>query len=60
MSNEPRNNDEEEQEESLAEGTLLSHLIELRTRLIKISIAVIGMFVLLLPFSQKIFVMKSR
>jgi sec-independent protein translocase protein TatC len=34
--------------------------MELRTRLIRISIAVIGMFVILLPFSQKIFVIVSQ
>ncbi len=60
MSDEPGNRDGEEQEEQLAEGTLLSHLMELRTRLIRISIAVIGMFVILLPFSQKIFVIVSQ
>ena len=48
------------QEEELAEGTLLSHLVELRSRLIKISIAVVGMFVILLPFSQRIFEVVSR
>ena len=44
-----------EEEEDLAEGTLLSHLIELRSRLIKMSAAVIGLFIVLLPFAQKIF-----
>ena len=51
---------EEQQEEQLAEGTLLSHLVELRTRLIKISIAVVGMFIVLLPFSQRIFEVVSK
>ena len=60
MSDEPTNRNDDEQEEQLAEGTLLSHLIELRTRLIRISIAVIGMLVILLPFSQKIFVVVSK
>jgi len=60
VSDEPRNKDDEDTEEQLAEGTLLSHLIELRTRLIRISIAVIGVFVILLPFSQKIFVVASK
>ena len=60
MSDEPRKKDDEEQEEQLAEGTLLSHLIELRTRLIRVSIAVVGMFVILLPFSQKIFTVVSK
>ena len=60
MSDEPGNREDKEQDEELAEGTLLSHLIELRSRLIKISIAVIGMFVILLPFSQKIFVVVSQ
>jgi len=53
-------NNEEEKSEDLAEGTLLSHLVELRTRLIRISIAVIGLFVVLLPFSQRIFEVVSR
>ena len=60
MSDEPRNTDDEEQEEHLAEGTLLSHLIELRSRLIRVSIAVVGAFVILLPFSQKIFEVVSK
>ena len=60
MSDEPTNRDDVNEEEHLAEGTLLSHLIELRSRLIKISIAVVGMFVVLLPFSQKIFEVVSR
>ena len=59
MSDEPGKRDDQQQEQ-LAEGTLLSHLIELRSRLIRISIAVIGIFVILLPFSQKIFVVVSR
>jgi len=60
VSDEPRNTDDEEQEEHLAEGTLLSHLIELRSRLIRVSIAVVGAFVILLPFSQKIFEVVSK
>ena len=60
MSDEPKNRDDEQRGEQLAEGTLLSHLIELRSRLIRISIAVVGMFVILLPFSQKIFVIVSK
>lgn len=57
MSNEAEQGQAEEQ---LAEGSLLSHLVELRSRLIKISIAVIGMFIVLLPFSQRIFEVVSR
>ena len=44
-----------EKEEDLAEGTLLSHLVELRSRLFKIFLSVFIIFVVLLPFSQKIF-----
>ena len=60
MSDETTNKDKQQQDDDLAEGTLLSHLVELRSRLIRISIAVIGVFVILLPFSQKIFVVVSR
>jgi sec-independent protein translocase protein TatC len=47
-------------EESLAEGTLLSHLIELRSRLLKITLAVGVAFFGLLPFSRKIFAVASE
>ncbi|HEY5665715.1 MAG TPA: twin-arginine translocase subunit TatC [Gammaproteobacteria bacterium] len=42
-------------EEELAEGTLVSHLIELRQRLFRAIIAVVLIFVVLLPFQQQIF-----
>lgn len=37
------------------EGTLLSHLIELRTRLLKMVIAVVVIFICLVPFADGIF-----
>lgn len=43
------------EEEELAEGTLLSHLVELRSRIIKLGAAVVVVFVALLPFSKTIF-----
>lgn len=46
--------------ESLAEGTLLSHLVELRSRLLKITAAIGIAFVALLPFSRKIFALVSE
>ena len=47
-------------EEHLAEGTLLSHLIELRTRLIRMLLAVFVVFAILVPFSQRIFELASK
>jgi len=44
-----------EGEEELAEGSLLSHLVELRSRLLKVSAAVVVVFIGLLPFSKRIF-----
>ncbi|MBU2676510.1 MAG: twin-arginine translocase subunit TatC [Gammaproteobacteria bacterium] len=41
--------------EDLGEGTLLSHLVELRSRLLKVAAAVIAVFIGLLPFARKIF-----
>ncbi|MDH3304023.1 MAG: twin-arginine translocase subunit TatC [Gammaproteobacteria bacterium] len=41
--------------EKLGEGTLLSHLVELRSRLLKVSAAVILVFIALLPFARNIF-----
>ncbi len=46
--------------EDLAEGTLLSHLIELRSRLIKVAAAVIVLFAALIPFAQRIFEVVSK
>lgn len=52
--------DDAKTEEDLAEGTLLSHLIELRSRLIKIAAAVIVLFAALIPFAQRIFQVVSK
>ena len=46
--------------EDLAEGTLLSHLIELRTRLLRIAMAVVGVFIVLLPWADDIFALVSQ
>lgn len=45
----------DKQEEDLSEGTLLSHLVELRSRLFKIFGAVFLIFLALLPFAKTIF-----
>jgi sec-independent protein translocase protein TatC len=45
----------DEETEDLAEGTLLSHLVELRSRLLKIAASVLLIFVPLVPFAQRIF-----
>jgi sec-independent protein translocase protein TatC len=45
----------EKQKEDLAEGTLLSHLIELRGRLFKMLGSVFVVFLALLPFAKPIF-----
>lgn len=50
----------DQEDEALAEGTLLSHLIELRNRLVKIAAAVIVLFAALLPFNQRIFEFVSK
>jgi sec-independent protein translocase protein TatC len=42
-------------EEELHEGTLVSHLVELRNRLLKASAAVLVVFVCLVPFAEEIF-----
>ncbi len=48
------------EDEDLAEGTLLSHLVELRSRLIKIAASVIVLFAAFIPFAQEIFVVVSQ
>lgn len=51
---------DDEEPEQLAEGTLLSHLIELRTRLVRAVVAIGIAFVCLVPFTQKIFMFVSK
>lgn len=46
--------------EKLAEGSLLSHLVELRNRLFIMFGSVFGVFVVLFPFSRKIFEFASE
>ena len=45
----------DEDKEELAEGTLVSHLVELRQRLMRAIIAVLVIFLCLVPFTQQIF-----
>jgi len=47
-------------EENLAEGTLLSHLVELRSRLVKIAASVLVLFAVLIPFNQQIYELVSK
>lgn len=44
-----------ESRDDLTEGTLLSHLVELRSRLLKVAAAVVLVFVALLPFARTLF-----
>lgn len=46
--------------EQLAEGTLLSHLVELRSRLVKIFGSWLLVFVCLVPFANKLFILASK
>lgn len=48
-------NRHEPEEEQLAEGTLVSHLLELRSRIMKALAAVLVVFICLVPFAQEIF-----
>ena len=52
--------DKAEDTEDLDEGTLLSHLVELRSRLLKLSAAIVIIFIGLLPFSAEIFSLVSE
>ncbi len=49
-----------EEEEQLAEGTLVSHLVELRSRIIKAMAAVLVVFIVLVPFAQEVFTLVSE
>ena len=50
----------DEPEEQLAEGTLISHLLELRSRLMKCVLAVIVVFLGLTPFMNRVFEYVSK
>lgn len=45
----------QQKDEELAEGTLVSHLVELRTRLIRSALAVLVIFICLVPFAERVF-----
>ncbi len=49
-----------EPEEQLAEGTLMSHLVELRNRLLRAVAAVLVIFLCLAPFARRIFTLVAR
>lgn len=55
-----KNAGSESTEEELQEGSLISHLVELRSRLLRISAAIVVVFVALLPFSRNIFSLVSQ
>jgi len=48
------------EEEQLAEGTLMSHLLELRSRIMKAVAAVVLVFIALVPFTQRVFEVVSK
>jgi sec-independent protein translocase protein TatC len=50
----------DEEEEQLAEGTLMSHLLELRSRIMKAVAAVLVVFVCLTPFMNPVFELVSK
>ena len=52
--------DKHEPEEQLAEGTLVSHLLELRSRMMRAVLAVIFVFLCLTPFMNPVFEFVSR
>src|SRR5690606_7965992 len=51
---------DDREQEQLAEGTLISHLIELRSRIMKAMAAVLVVFLCLVPFTQEIFTFVSE
>ncbi|HZF30408.1 MAG TPA: twin-arginine translocase subunit TatC [Gammaproteobacteria bacterium] len=53
MSKKPDNH--EQNKEELAEGTLMSHLLELRSRLTKAVLAIVAVLIALTPFANRVF-----
>jgi sec-independent protein translocase protein TatC len=50
----------EDDEEQLPEATLMSHLLELRSRLLKAVGAILAVFAVLAPFSERVFELIAR
>jgi sec-independent protein translocase protein TatC len=50
---------EADRTEREGEGTLLSHLVELRSRLLRMVVAVLLVFVCLVPFADQIFTLAA-
>lgn len=48
-------NEQEEEHQRASEGTLISHLLELRSRLLKMLVAILIVFVVLAPFAGDLF-----
>ncbi len=48
------------EDEVLAESSLISHLVELRDRLVRITLSVLAVFACLFPFSEKIFTLVAK
>lgn len=59
MNGKPEEQSKEEREE-LEESSLLSHLVELRSRLMKAAAAVLVIFVGLVPFAQEVFTVVAQ
>jgi sec-independent protein translocase protein TatC len=49
-----------EPEEDLEEATLISHLVELRTRILRAGLVVLVLFLCLVPFAQEIFTLVAE
>ena len=45
----------DDDKETLAEGSLISHLVELRSRLLKAAAAILIIFICLIPFAERLF-----
>jgi sec-independent protein translocase protein TatC len=58
MTDQPDNHEPDKEE--LAEGTLMSHLLELRSRLMKAVLAVVAVLIALSPFTQRVFEIVSE
>lgn len=50
----------EPQEEVLEESSLVSHLVELRDRLIRLSLSILAVFLCLVPFAEQVFTLVAQ
>jgi sec-independent protein translocase protein TatC len=60
QNSEPDAPEDKAHEEALEEASLISHLVELRNRLVRASLTILAIFICLFPFSEQLFTLVAQ